>query len=218
MSEHSVDEIIEIVKSNPLTDELREELYDICDLVHATCNEECPVYKIHGGIPLNEEKDNCLTFKQGAAMYSFIRDGGVVHDEAESGELFYMVKLTRNITQTALIPVTAFDTDDAEAQSHNSDHWSKFEHAFSNTPDTGCQPWVEAPLDDIERITKEQYDVLMKQADAPKADTISTSTLGVIVDAVADMRKFSAGFAIGPAEIKKILTETLQSSGVSIKD
>jgi len=58
---------------------LSEELYEICDSVHAQCNNECPVYKLNGSsIPdtakIFKENRGCDCFKMGSMMLKFIRE------------------------------------------------------------------------------------------------------------------------------------------------
>ena len=59
-------------------DDIADELYEICSRVHASCDSECPVYRINGG-PVNlhkpfEENRGCDCFKAGHAMLRFIRE------------------------------------------------------------------------------------------------------------------------------------------------
>ena len=55
------------------------ELYDICDKVHAACDDECPVYKLNGHKVLDpdnksfRENRGCDCFKNGRKMREFIR-------------------------------------------------------------------------------------------------------------------------------------------------
>ncbi len=56
-----------------LKKEIQTELYEICDRVHSSCYNDCPVYDINGG-PLDPTgEDGCTCFKDGKAMYDFIR-------------------------------------------------------------------------------------------------------------------------------------------------
>lgn len=57
--------------------DIEEELYDICNDVHASCDCECPVYEINEG-PVNpdkpfEENRGCDCFKNGRKMLNFLR-------------------------------------------------------------------------------------------------------------------------------------------------
>ena len=56
---------------------MEDELYEICDRVHASCDSECPVYALNNG-PLNAHKPfaenrGCDCFKNGASMFRFIK-------------------------------------------------------------------------------------------------------------------------------------------------
>jgi hypothetical protein len=58
-------------------DDITEELFEICDSVHASCSDECPVHRLNGGKPAGshkpwEENRGCDCFKSGSAMYDFI--------------------------------------------------------------------------------------------------------------------------------------------------
>lgn len=56
--------------------DLQEELYKICCDIHASCNENCPVYEKNGDIPWGEDKNNrtnCICFKDGKKMLKFLR-------------------------------------------------------------------------------------------------------------------------------------------------
>lgn len=48
-------------------------LHEVCDSVHSSCGNECPVYRLNGGIPWNKEFSNCVCFKDGFKMAKFIR-------------------------------------------------------------------------------------------------------------------------------------------------
>lgn len=50
-----------------------ELLYDTCDSVHASCDDSCPVYyKNNHQVLFNEDKSNCLCFKDGKKMLNFL--------------------------------------------------------------------------------------------------------------------------------------------------
>lgn len=62
----------------PTDDELASELYNICDEVHSSCSDRCPVYAMNGGRAPGSEKPfkenrGCDTFKDGALMLLFLR-------------------------------------------------------------------------------------------------------------------------------------------------
>ena len=72
--------LFKLIKDEPITDsEIGEELYVICDRVHAGCNSYCPVFRLNGNKVLREELSynqhdagyDC--FKSGKDMLSFIR-------------------------------------------------------------------------------------------------------------------------------------------------
>jgi len=58
----------------PFKRQIQDLLYEICDDVHSSCDRRCPVNVINGG-PVNPTEDNCgcACFKNGKAMYDFIR-------------------------------------------------------------------------------------------------------------------------------------------------
>ena len=66
------------IAGEAITDtDIEEELYEVCDRVHSSCDSECPVYKKNGG-PVNshrpfKENRGCDCFKSGKAMLAFIR-------------------------------------------------------------------------------------------------------------------------------------------------
>ena len=69
--------IKKLIKGNGLTKrEIYNWLYEICDDVHGSCGSECPVYEINGG-PVNPCRENlgCACFKDGKAMYEFLKRG-----------------------------------------------------------------------------------------------------------------------------------------------
>lgn len=56
-----------------------DELYEICDNVHSTCDDRCPVYRLNGHSAVGthkpfEENRGCDCFKNGKAMLEFIRN------------------------------------------------------------------------------------------------------------------------------------------------
>ncbi len=50
-----------------------EELTEICENTHASCNDSCPVFKKNHGIPWNSDQSDCLYFKDGEAMLNFLK-------------------------------------------------------------------------------------------------------------------------------------------------
>ena len=67
--------LVKLVRGEKVSDkDIEQELYYICDSVHASCDIECPVYWVNGAaIPWNKDKSNCRCFKDGRAMLKFIR-------------------------------------------------------------------------------------------------------------------------------------------------
>ena len=49
-------------------EDIEEELFMICDRVHADCHNECPIYKLRG-----DNKD-CEYHKNGEEMFKFIKN------------------------------------------------------------------------------------------------------------------------------------------------
>ena len=74
------DLIIKLAKGEKITDkEIEDGLYEICDNVHSSCNDSCPVYQLNGSQVPDTAKDfkknrGCDCFKSGSAMLSFIRN------------------------------------------------------------------------------------------------------------------------------------------------
>ena len=71
-----------IMKELPDENEIINALRNICDDVHASCNEDCPVYSLNRGPlnpkiwgPLNPKASDkgCEAFKSGRRMLEFIR-------------------------------------------------------------------------------------------------------------------------------------------------
>ena len=71
----SATSVIEWARTGNISDKnLSNELYEICESEHASCNSGCPVYSLNGkSIPMNEDRSNCSCFKAGFAMLEFIR-------------------------------------------------------------------------------------------------------------------------------------------------
>lgn len=67
--------IIALCQGNiPTKEQIKDELYNICDEVHSSCNEKCPVYDINEGIPWDKPLNNCICFKNAKKMYNFIQN------------------------------------------------------------------------------------------------------------------------------------------------
>ena len=72
--------LIKLAKGEKVTDELLEAgLYQVCEDVHASCNNGCPVYKLNGNKVPDTAKDfkinrGCDCFKNGREMLKFIRN------------------------------------------------------------------------------------------------------------------------------------------------
>jgi len=71
-----MDLIIKLVKGIDITDQdLENELYQICDRVHSSCDSECPVYYLNNNEAPNTLPKNrgCDCFKNGRYMLEFIK-------------------------------------------------------------------------------------------------------------------------------------------------
>jgi len=68
--------IIKLALGKPIVPEdLVDNLYEICDREHSSCNVECPVFFLNGNkIPEFIKAGSCDTFKNGTAMLDFIRN------------------------------------------------------------------------------------------------------------------------------------------------
>lgn len=54
-------------------DALAAILYEVCDHVHASCDDTCPVYHKNGGVVDLDEDGDCACFKSGRAMLKFLK-------------------------------------------------------------------------------------------------------------------------------------------------
>ena len=62
------------IKSEKITkQDIEDTLYEICQAVHASCDEECPVFDKNEGIPWNDDLSNCKCFCNGKAMLEFLK-------------------------------------------------------------------------------------------------------------------------------------------------
>lgn len=63
--------VIDIARGKKVSiEEMNEYLYEICDSVHASCTDECPVFKLAGNKLLDGE--DCHCFKRSEKMRLFI--------------------------------------------------------------------------------------------------------------------------------------------------
>ena len=67
-----------VINGNPIPeDSIEETLYDICENVHARCNNNCPVFEKFGEAPGNkkpfEVNRGCDCFKNGKKMLKLLR-------------------------------------------------------------------------------------------------------------------------------------------------
>ena len=58
----------------PSRNDVVRALHDVCDEVHSSCDANCPVYQLNGGIPWNKDLSMCVCFKDGVKMANFIRE------------------------------------------------------------------------------------------------------------------------------------------------
>lgn len=69
--------LMKLIRREPVTDDdLADQLFDVCDRVHASCNNDCPVYEKFGGTPKNTEHGKeygCDAFKRGYYMLGVLR-------------------------------------------------------------------------------------------------------------------------------------------------
>lgn len=68
--------LLKVIKREEITDEdIEEELYDVCEREHHSCNSDCLVYLVNGNCHPDTKDGNygCDCFKNGNAMLEFIR-------------------------------------------------------------------------------------------------------------------------------------------------
>jgi hypothetical protein len=70
-------ELVEKVLLGTATKEdVYDELYEICDRVHASCDDDCPIHRINGGVLKDgssyEKLYGCGCFKNGEKMAAFL--------------------------------------------------------------------------------------------------------------------------------------------------
>ena len=59
---------IKLIKGEPITDEdIANELCEICEREHASCNSDCPLYEE------TKDKPNCIYCKNGKMMLKYLR-------------------------------------------------------------------------------------------------------------------------------------------------
>jgi hypothetical protein len=68
--------IMKLVAGELITDsDIADELYDICERCHSSCDSECPVCDINGDTPPDSKGNNrCDCYRDGMAMLKFIRN------------------------------------------------------------------------------------------------------------------------------------------------
>lgn len=69
--------IIKLVLGETISsEELYDELYEICSSEHSSCNSNCPVYFLNKNeVPNYTSSDaGCDCFKNGKAMFAFIKN------------------------------------------------------------------------------------------------------------------------------------------------
>jgi len=75
-----MDLLIKIASGMPVTEsDIENELYEICDRTHSSCNSTCPVYSLNGNKVPDTANDfnanrGCDCFKSGKKMLSFMRN------------------------------------------------------------------------------------------------------------------------------------------------
>ena len=70
------DLIIKLIKKEPITDkDIANELEEICWNVHASCDTNCPVFRLNGNkIPVDDDsRYGCSCFKDGEKMLNFVK-------------------------------------------------------------------------------------------------------------------------------------------------
>lgn len=66
-----------LIKNETVTEkDLEFALYEICENTHASCDENCPVYRANEyEVPNNEKSDcGCDCFKNGSKMLQFLKE------------------------------------------------------------------------------------------------------------------------------------------------
>ncbi len=66
--------IQKLIKGEMPTDqELENYLWEICDKVHSSCDNRCPIYKAMDGETTRDEDGNCYFFRSGSEMLKYLR-------------------------------------------------------------------------------------------------------------------------------------------------
>lgn len=72
MSDHLV---LKVIAGKKISErDVWNELYEICEDTHSSCDSSCPVYRLNGDeFPSSSEsEDDCFCFKNGRKMREFI--------------------------------------------------------------------------------------------------------------------------------------------------
>ena len=63
--------LMKLINNDPISDkDLEEELFEVCDRVHSSCDSECPIYAKFGDLP---NGNDCEFHKNGSAMLVELR-------------------------------------------------------------------------------------------------------------------------------------------------
>lgn len=65
-----------VIGEKPNRDDIENELYEMCDREHSSCNECCLVYAMNNNSIPNtlNTRAGCDCFKDGEAMFNFIKE------------------------------------------------------------------------------------------------------------------------------------------------
>ena len=69
--------LLKLIKKEKITNkDIVDELYEICDREHSSCNSECLVYFLNGNdiLYVPENGSGCDCFKNGREMLKFIKE------------------------------------------------------------------------------------------------------------------------------------------------
>lgn len=128
------------VGQNVTEDEKKEILFEVCDLVHSSCDARCPVYELNGCEAPNNEHNGygCDCFKSGSSMLEFIKVKLINGDQEEEPEEPEMVAVsftvnevhsaeyTIKVTQEELEELQGMSEEDQQSYLKEKSHQANF--------------------------------------------------------------------------------------------
>jgi len=125
--------------------------------------------------------------------------------DAEDGERYFTALVTRDTTESAVIPVAATTAEEAAELAVSREAEQEYDHLFQpNEGNVGESAYLGAGLEDVEEISREQYDVLAATGTERAGKTLWFQAYNELAVVFGDKPRF-ASYQLDSERLRRIV-------------